>query len=637
MIEPRLFLCSGAKVPPDDVIAKGRKMIQLDSVGSQANVNIRFENVARVLQSHLSPRLTDFLEIAAYVYTADCSTQRGTQWTDDNSTEPWERNFAFVIPVRDPNFWESVSSQLIEVLHFLSDDRYSFQFEPLTKERSGQQEYLEFGNKDDWPFLNPERVIMFSGGLDSLAGVVESARHGGKLVLVSHRPVATLSARQKALFIKLQREFPQQLLHIPVWINKAENFNQEPTQRTRSFLYAALGTVVGASVRAGGVRFFENGVVSLNLPVAGEVVRSRASRTTHPLVLHLLEVLCTAVVKHPFSIDNPYLFKSKSEVVGSLKTHRAEHLIGHTCSCAHLMFRPRAQRHCGSCSQCIDRRFAIVATGLQVHDPQTDYEIDVFTGPRKEGPEKSMAVDYTRHALELSQRSEAELARSFNMELSRAVRYEPKRSLAVEQIIAMHKRHGKAILSVLKEVISEQAEPLLRGMVDKSSLLALVLNGGQIAQAKAPVSEGPQDANSSVRRVAVEAVEEQLQAVMAKLWVGKQRIPKKTKLRKRDAVIFAAILLGQQGTAYCVFLHSYQIRPKWVDGDSTPGSYPMSYGAGDPWRKKVQDEKARAKTRMNRYSESELANAFSEFLPRQLEKLRQKLAVRHGADQKTFG
>lgn len=198
------------------------------------------------------------------------------------------------------------------------------------------------------------------------------------------------------------------------------------------------------------MRFFENGVVSLNLPVAGEVIRSRASRTTHPVALHLLGELCKAVSGRDFAIDNPYLYKTKKNVVESLKTQRAEHLIGDTCSCAHMMFKAKAQQHCGRCSQCIDRRFAIIAAGLQAQDPETDYEIDVFTGSREDGPEKSMAVDYTRHALELSQRPEAELAARFNMELSRAARYEPKRSEAVGQLLAMHKRHGETIFAVLK-------------------------------------------------------------------------------------------------------------------------------------------------------------------------------------------
>ena len=51
---------------------------------------------------------------------------------------------------------------------------------------------------------------MFSGGLDSLAGAVDTAVGGANLVLVSHRPVSTLDSRQKKLFAELQRRFPDQ-------------------------------------------------------------------------------------------------------------------------------------------------------------------------------------------------------------------------------------------------------------------------------------------------------------------------------------------------------------------------------------------------------------------------------------------
>ena len=78
------------------------------------------------------------------------------------------------------------------------------------------------------------------------------------------------------------------------------------------------------------------------------------------------------------------------------------------------MFQPKTQWHCGKCSQCIDRRFAVIGAGLTGYDSDTDYVTDVFIGPRKEGPEKSMAVDYTRHGVELSLRSEGELAVRFN-------------------------------------------------------------------------------------------------------------------------------------------------------------------------------------------------------------------------------
>ncbi len=636
MIQPRLIVCSGAEIASGDPVAAGRKRIELDSIGKDPNVHIRIENVARVLQRQLTPRLTDLLEIAAYVYAADCSTKRGKQWTDEYSAEPWGRDFAFVIPVREPDFWGSaeVSSQLALVLNFLSNDRYSFHFVPLKHDRP-EQPYLEFGEPEDWPFHQPERVAMFSGGLDSLAGAVETARAGGKLVLVSHRPVTTLDSRQRKLFSELRREFPDQLIHVPVWINKNVR-SPESTQRTRSFLFAALGTVVAESVQAGGVRFFENGIVSLNLPVADEVIRARASRTTHPVALHLLQSLCSLVTGRDIVVDNPYLFKTKTEVVACLAAHRAAHLISSTCSCAHPIFQSKTQWHCGRCSQCIDRRFAIVDAGLQAHDSDMDYVTDVFVGPRKDGAEKNMAVDYVRHGIELSRLSEAEIATRFNVELSRSVRYEPKRSEAAEQLIAMHKRHGEGVARVLQEKIAEQAGKLVQGTLDDSSLLALVIgkkcleSQGQEAE-EAEEEEKQSGTSKSQNGITTDrkTLQELLSSVLDKFNVEPRRPPpKERKLLKRDAVIFAAILLGLEGMRYCSFLQEREIRPKWSDSEPSSQSYPKSYQAGDPLRKKVQDEKTRAKSRMNRYTEAELADAFSAYVPDRLDILRRALSNR---------
>jgi hypothetical protein len=629
VIAPRLFVCSGAKVAAGDVVAAGRRRVNLDSIGTKANVNILFENVAKVFNQHLSPRLVDLLEIASYVFSADCATSRGTEWSDDESTEPWGRDFAFVIPVRDVGFWNSpgVGSLVTEVLSFLSNDKYSFIFVPLDHDRSGQQQYLEFGELEDWPFHHPDRVLMFSGGLDSLAGAVETARGGGKLVLVSHRPVSTMSSRQQRLFSELRKEFPEQLIHVPVWINKDETLGRESTQRTRSFLYSALGTVVAQSVGAGGVRFFENGIVSLNLPVADEVVRARASRTTHPVVLQLFTSLYSAVTERDFAVDNPYLFQTKTDVVTTLSANRAAHLIAQTCSCAHTMFKSKAQGHCGSCSQCIDRRFAITAAGLLAYDSEADYVSDVFVGPRKEGPEKKMAVDYARHGIELSRRSESELAALFNAELARAVRYDPKRSEAAERIISMHKRHGEVVARVLQKKVVEQAAKLVDGTIDRSSLVALVVGKRHLEkQDKAPDAKEYEHSGRTKNQAGMSAspglgaenmapiVEEILKSIFAKIGApAERRVRRKGRLTKRDTVIFAAILMDLRGTRYCSFLQNYGLRPKW--SDSGPATYLQSYQIGSPWRKKVQDEKSRAKARMERYANSELANAFNTYVP----------------------
>jgi hypothetical protein len=644
VIAPRLFACSGAKIAAADPVAAGRLCVELDSIGNKPNVHIRFENVARVFRQNLSPRLIDFLEIVSYVFTADCATSRGKKWTDDYSTEPWGRDFAFVIPVREPDFWDAakIKGLIEEVLGFLSNDKYSFTFVPLERDRADQQPYFEFGDIKDWPFHRPERVVMFSGGLDSLAGAVDTAMADAKTVLVSHRPVSTLDSRQKKLVTELQRLFPDQLIHIPVWINKAESFGREPTQRTRSFLYSALGAVVAQSVQAGGVRFYENGIVSLNLPIAQEALRARASRTTHPVALHLLASLCAAVIERDFTLDNPYLFKTKAEVVATLATHQAAHLIADTCSCSHSMFQSKTQRHCGRCSQCIDRRFATTAADLLAYDSETDYVSDVFVGPRKDALERAIAVDYTRHGIELHRRSETELAAIFNAELSRAVRYEAKRSEVAERIISMHKRHGEVVTRVLEQKVAENAGKLVGGNLDGTSLLALALGPEHLrqhhqlsTQAREPGSaesdstvESPQSQGAALARV-----EETLGTILAKLGVSAPegiKAKKKRKPGKRDTIIFAAILMELKGMKYCSFLQDHGIKPKW--SESGPDTYPRGYQAGDPWRKRVQDEKTRAKVRMNKYADSELATALNNYLPDEFDKINPLLHSRNSPD-----
>jgi hypothetical protein len=475
--KPRLVLCSGAKLARGERTA-GRKVLQLDSIGKDPNVHIQFENVASVFNSNLPHRLIDLVEIAAYIYTADCATDRGKTW-ELNAIEQWSRNFEFRIPVRDIAFWNraEIRTQLADLLHFLSDDIFQFEFSPLDHDRSFQ-DYLDLSDNAEWPFLQPERVLMFSGGLDSLAGAVETAAAGKNIVLVSHRSFSPMDARQKGLVQAFKNKYPDvKVLHVPVWINKQTSFGREASQRTRSFLFGALGLAVAASTGAAGVRFFENGIVSLNLPVADEVLRARASRTTHPITLHQMQQLFSLILARPAEVDNPYLYLTKTEVVGVLKKHDAGDLVPYSCSCAHSMFKSRQQWHCGVCSQCIDRRVAIIAGGLGACESETDYESDVFVGPRKDGYERNIGVDYVRHGLELNRMHETDLAQRFSVDWARATRFVPHKTEAVRELMDLHKRHGAAVDGVLRRQVELHAPKIVDPGIEPSSMLATVIGG----------------------------------------------------------------------------------------------------------------------------------------------------------------
>lgn len=630
------------KLPESDPLAKGRQRVLLDAVGSKPNVHIRFQDVAKVFRQDLPDRLIDFLEIAAYAFTADCATDRGDLWTNDDSAEPWGRDLAFLIPVRDVVFWNKIEvrSLLEDVLGFLSDDKYSFTFVRLHRDRDIQP-YFRFGDQKEWSFHHPERVIMFSGGLDSLAGAVETAMKGDKLVLVSHRSVSTMDARQKSLFTELQKKFPDRLIRVPVWVNKSKAA-KESTQRTRSFLFTALGTLVAQSIQASGVRFYENGIISLNLPLAQEALRARASRTTHPVTLYLLSSLCAAVTGREFVVDNPYLFKTKTEVVASLATHKAAHLIPYSCSCSHSIFKG-SRRHCGLCSQCIDRRFGVTGAGLLDYENAADYVSDVFVGRREKDADRAIAVDYTRHGIELNRRSEEQLAERFNAEIGRAVRYEAKRSEAAQKIIAMHKRHGGMVTWVLEQAVRENASRIFDRTLDPTSLLALAI-GSQTEQQqlreRADSASGSQHIPSDSENRLVPVVtrmEGKLDAVLAKFELGSPRCAAKKKRlpSKRDTIIFAALVRELKAKTYCAYLHNHNVKPKW--DHPTVSTYPRGYELGDPWRKKIQDEKTRANTRMNSHASPDLLQSFINYLRNEFDELSRLLNSRNSCGaSKTF-
>lgn len=473
-----MFLCSGVQIAESDSRRDNRHIIELDSLGENPNVFIRLEKLANVFNKTFAPRLVDLLEIASYVFAADSSTERGEGFTDKSSVEKWGRDFHFIIPVRDLSFWESkeVVRLLRKIIEFCSNDQADFDFVELTKERI-TDEYLDFGEFEEWELHGIERVTMFSGGLDSLAGIIDEAKSNEPLMLVSHSPVNSTQSRQTELSSQLKLKFSNKIQHIPAVINKDRRLGNEFLQRTRSFLFSSIGTIIAETIQANGVRFYENGVVSLNLPVADEVLRARASRTTHPQTLKFYSELFSLVTGRPFNVDNPYLFKTKADIVGIIKSTHPD-LIKHSCSCAHTgFFQSKSQWHCGTCSQCIDRRVAILATNAEEYDPITDYKNDVFKGPRKDGQEKNIAIGFVRHALELKHMSENEIATKFNTELARAVRYLPKKSEATRDLIDMHKRHSEAVFDVLSKQLAENSGDLISNKLDPSSMLSLMAGG----------------------------------------------------------------------------------------------------------------------------------------------------------------
>ena len=154
------------------------------------------------------------------------------------------------------------------------------------------------------------------------------------------------------------------------------------TQRTRSFLFATLAFVLARMFGRDSFTFFENGVVSLNLPISADVLGARATRTTHP-VIRGFEQFFSQLVDLQISIETPFLWLTRKEVVERLEMTGHGSLLTKSVSCVHPILWTTEVRHCGTCSQCIDRRFAVLAAGVEDHDVQDGYRVELLTGDRR--------------------------------------------------------------------------------------------------------------------------------------------------------------------------------------------------------------------------------------------------------------
>jgi len=254
----------------------------------------------------------------------------------------------------------------------------------------------------------------------------------------------------------------------------------EYTHRSRSFLYAALACAVARLFGKSQIRFFENGVLSINLPISEQVVGSRATRTTHPLVLERFREFFSAAVGEPIEADNPFIWKTKAEVIRSIIDHGCGELIKHTVSCTRTYDITKLHTHCGCCSQCLDRRFAVLAASAAEHDPVDMYKIELFTGKRDKDEDKTMAESYVRTALELRDMGELAFFGRFSGETARVLTCFP--SLSAEdvgrRVFGLHQRHARGIGEVLKAAVERHSAEFVDRSLPPSSLLMMTVLPG---------------------------------------------------------------------------------------------------------------------------------------------------------------
>ncbi len=222
------------------------------------------------------------------------------------------------------------------------------------------------------------------------------------------------------------------------------------------------------------IRFYENGVVSFNLPLSAQVVGAKATRTTHPRVLNGFSQLFSLVSERAFAVENPFLWKTKAEVLDVLKAADCTQLIKHSVSCTHTWEMTNYRTHCGKCSQCIDRRFAALAADLGEEDPPEMYGVDLLTGEREPGEPRTMLAEYVNSARRITKMSPLDFYSKYG-ETSRLLKQlEGSPDSNALKIFELHKRHAQAVTNVVEQAIKDHSGDILNHSLPSTSLINLV-------------------------------------------------------------------------------------------------------------------------------------------------------------------
>ena len=338
------------------------------------------------LQVSIKPNLAEFgtvpfanrdaVWLATSVFLADRTTPR---------RKGWQRELAIVVPTNNPDLWNSISDDIDAMLSFLTSDVWKTTFASSTFDSGNHPGQPEAGQQSI-----SDVVCLFSGGADSVCGAIRAITEGYRVTLMSHWDWAGHSKPQRQLVDDLRNHFSVEIPHVRVNLGRSANqiggasFGEEPSRRSRSLLFVALGLAVASARGLIPLWIAENGFTSLNPPLASERRGALSTRTTHPEFLGRLSGIMQTVGAHA-AFTNLYrdmtkgeMFKLVAQVIGK---EAASVLLSKSHSCAHVRWalpygRPPATQ-CGVCFGCLVRRAAFIAADLE---DRTTYLVTNLTG-----------------------------------------------------------------------------------------------------------------------------------------------------------------------------------------------------------------------------------------------------------------
>lgn len=343
--------------------------------------------ITRAFGSMLTPELADLIDIALAVYVSDRVSRRRPRHADRNLLN-WTRTFELTIPVRNVRRWQDgeLCFQLRELLWFLTEDDWRIHF---IERRRGHHLAEYQRSLFPMPPGAPVTAALFSGGLDSLAGLYcELAMHPqGSIVLLSVSTNSRVKAKQQLLSRSMREQFGRDIIPVNVpltlWRGQRRYHDDEPSQRSRGLLFGVLGAVTALMAGANSIASFENGIGAINLPFTPAQIGTQNTRSAHPAALKQLGSFVAEATGQEFTFRAPFLYTTKAELCMRAVESGLGVDVRDTVSCDGFPRRLPGKPQCGVCTSCLLRRQALYGAGLSSLDAAEQYAIDVVSSDRR--------------------------------------------------------------------------------------------------------------------------------------------------------------------------------------------------------------------------------------------------------------
>ncbi|WP_314790951.1 Qat anti-phage system QueC-like protein QatC [Tannerella forsythia] len=372
----------------------------------QVLLNVDFQNLYEFTRKKNGIGFDVFL-IGCFVYGIDILLPRKSF-----SVNGWSREIEVEFPVESLDLFNGGKNELEQLLSFLTGDYWQISF--IQRDVTPLFVNTKKVYSNDYR-KSHKRISLFSGGLDSLIGVIDQlAKSKDRMVLVSHYDATFKGAKSdqdkidKILYKKYSHyHLLQTRVDLEGYDINGNKINTETTLRSRSFLFLCQAVFVASSIEDGiEILIPENGTISLNHPLTPSRRSSCSTRTAHPYYLiKVIDFISKLGLNH--LIKNEYEMKTKGEMLEEcIDNDILRATYKKSCSCAKRGTRKDIRdvmtgtNHCGICMPCIYRRVALHRIGVDDEVVGTNL-FNPQKYPLEKLPDVPAFLDYMRNPLSI--------------------------------------------------------------------------------------------------------------------------------------------------------------------------------------------------------------------------------------------